>query len=86
MGTALFASYVNKTRMVATDGDLWVMAEVAETIITRNAVSVQLKPRIRTLQQTPLLLRVRITTVVAIMDVGLVEGPTVGAVLDSLGR
>ena len=86
MGTALFASYVNETRMVATDGDLWITAEVANTIITWNAVSVQLKPRIRTLQQTPLLLRVRIMTLVAIMDAGLVKGPTVGAVLDSLGH
>ena len=86
MGTALFASYMNKTRMVATDGDLRVTAEVAETIITWNAVLVQLKPRIRTLQQTPLLLRVRIMTVVAVMVAGLVGGPTVGAVLDSLGR
>ena len=86
MGTALFASYVNKTRMVATDGDLWVAVEVAETITTRNAVLVQLKPRIPTLQQTLLLLPVRITTVVDVMDVGLVKGPMVGAVLDSLGR
>ena len=86
MGIALFASYVNKTRMVAADGDLRVAAEVAKTIITWNEVLVQLKPRIQTLQQTPLLLRVRIMTVVAIMDAGLVEGPMVGAVLDSLGR
>ena len=56
MGAALFTSYVNETRMVATDGDLWVAVEVAETTITWNAVSVQLKPRIQTLQQTPLLL------------------------------
>ena len=86
MGAALFASYVNETRMVAADGDLRVAVEVAETIIIWNAVSVQLKPRIRTLQRTPLLLRVRIMTVVAVMDAGLVEGPMVGAVLDSLGR
>ena len=46
MGAALFARYVNKTRMVAADGDLWVTAEVAKTIITQNAVLVQLKPRI----------------------------------------
>ena len=46
MGIALFASYMNKTRMVAADGDLWVTVEVAKTIITQNAVSVQLKPRI----------------------------------------
>ena len=56
MGAALFASYANETRMVATDGDLRVMAEMDATIITRNAVLVQLKLRIQTLQQTPLLL------------------------------
>ena len=56
MGAALFTSYVNETRMVATDRDLRVVAEVAETIITQNAVLVQLKLRIQTLQQTPLLL------------------------------
>ena len=56
MGAALFVSYVNETRMVAMDGDLRVAAEMDETIITQNAVSAQLKPRIRTLLQTlPLL-------------------------------
>ena len=74
MGTTLFNSYVNKTRMVATDGDLRVMAEVAEATITQNAVSVLLKPRIQTLQQTLPLLPVRIMTVVDIMDMGLVKG------------
>ena len=86
MGAALFTSYMNKTRMVAADGDLRIVAEVAKTTITPNAVLVQLKPRIQTLQQTPLLLRVRIMTVVAVMDAGLVKGPTVGAMLDSLGH
>ena len=86
MGAALFASYVNETRMVAMDGDLWVMVEVAEATITWNTVSVQLKPRIQTLQQTLLLLQVRIMTVVDVMDMGLVKGPMVGAVLDSLGH
>ena len=86
MGAALFASYVNETRMVATDGDPRVAAEVAEATITRNAVSVQLKTRIQTLQQTLLLLPVRIMTVVDVMDAGLVKGPMVGAVLDSLGH
>ena len=85
MGTALFTSYVNETRMVAVDGDLRVTVEVAKTTITWNAVLVQLKPRIQTLQQTLPLLRVRIMTVVDVMDVGLVEGPMAGAVLDSLG-
>ena len=56
IGAALFTSYVNEIRMVARDGDLWVAAEVAKTIITRTSVSVQLKLRIQTLQQTPLLL------------------------------
>ena len=44
MGTALFASYMNETRVVAMDRDLQVTAEVA--IITWNTVSVQLKLRI----------------------------------------
>ena len=83
MGAALFASYANKTRIVAADGDLRVAAEVAEATITQNAVSVQLKLRIRTLQQTLPLLQVRIMTMVDIMDASLVEGPMVGAVLDS---
>ena len=86
MGAALFTSYVNKTRMVAADGDLWVAAEMAKTIITWNTVSAQLKPRIQTLLQTLLLLQVTIMTVVDVMDAGLVEGPMAGAVLDSLGR
>ena len=46
MGAASFASYVSETRMVAADGDLRVTVEVAETIIIRNTVSVQLKLRI----------------------------------------
>ena len=71
--------------MVAMDGDLRVTAEVAEATITWNTVSVQLKLRIRTLQQTLPLLPVRIMTMVDVMDVGLVKGPMVGAVLDSLG-
>ena len=86
MGATLFDSYVNGTRVVATDRDLLVMAVVAEATITRNIVLVLLKPRIQTLQQTLPLLPVRIMTVVDIMDVGLVEGPMVGAVLDSLGH
>ena len=45
MGAALFDSYTNET-VVATDGDLRVMAEVAEVTITRSAVSVQLKLKI----------------------------------------
>ena len=71
--------------VVAADGDLRVTAEVAETTITQSAVSVQLKLRIQTLQQTLPLLPVRTMTVVDVMDVGLVEGPMAGAVLDSLG-
>ena len=71
--------------MVAMDGDLRVTAEVAEATITWNTVSVQLKLRIRTLQQTLPFLPVRIMTMVDVMDVGLVKGPMVGAVLDSLG-
>ena len=85
MGAALFDSYANEPRIVAMDGDLRVAAEVAEVTITWSTVSVQLKPRIQTLQQTLPLLPVRIMTVVDIMDTGLVEGPMVGAVLDSLG-
>ena len=85
MGATLFNSYVNKTRMVAADRDLQVTVEVAKATITWNIVSVLLKPRIQTLQQTLPLLPVRIMTVVDIMDTGLVEGPMVGAVLDSLG-
>ena len=45
MGAALFASYVNKTRMVAADGDLQVAAKMAKTIITQNTVLAQLKLR-----------------------------------------
>ena len=86
MGAALFNSYTNETRMVAMDGDLRVTVEVAEVTITWSTVLVQLKLRIQTLQQTLPLLPVRIMTVVDIMDAGLVEGPMVGAVLDSLGH
>ena len=86
MGAALFDSYANGTRVGAADRDLRVTAEVAEVTITQSAVLVLLKLRIQTLQQIlPLLLPVRITTVVDIMDTGLVEGPMAGAVLDSLG-
>ena len=85
MGATLFDSYVNGTRVVAAEGDLRVAVVVAEAPITRNVVLVPLKLRIRTLQQTLPLLPVRILTVVDIMDTGLVEGPMVGAVLDSLG-
>ena len=85
MGAVLFGSYVNET-VVAADGDLRVVAEVAGVTIAQSAVSVQLKLRIQTLQQTLPLLPVRTMTVVDIMDVGLVKGPMAGAVLDSLGR
>ena len=86
MGATLFDSYMNRTRVVAADGDLRVAAVVAEATITCNVVLVLLKLRIQTLQQTLPLLTVRIMTVVGVMDVGLVEGPMAGAVLDSLGR
>ena len=85
MGATLFDSYANET-VVAADGDIQVTAEVAEATKKLNVVSLLLKPRIQTLQQTLLLLPVRITTVVDIMDAGLVKGPMVGVTLDSLGR
>ena len=86
IGTTLFNSYMNKTRVVATDRDLWVAVVVAKATITQNIVLVLLKPRIQTLQQTLPLLTVRIMTVVDVMDAGLVKGPIVGAALDSLGH
>ena len=61
------------------------MVEVAKATTTLNVVLLPLKQRIQTLQQTLPLLPVRITTVVDVMDMGLVEGPMVGVALDSLG-
>ena len=65
------------------DGDPLVAAEVAETIM--NEPSLQLKWTMQTQQQIPPL-PVTTMTMVDIMDVGLVMGPMVGAVLDSLGH
>ena len=86
MGTTLFNSYVNVIRVLAMDGDPLVMAAVAEAITTLNVVSLQLRQMIQTQQQILPLPPVTIMTVVDVMDTGLVEGPMVGAVLDSLGR
>jgi hypothetical protein len=86
MGATLFDSYVNVIRVLVVDGDTPVMAEVAEAITTLNVVSLQLRQMIQTQQRILPLPPVIIMTVVDVMDAGLVEGPMVGAALDSLGR
>ena len=83
MGATLFANCVNIIRVLGMDGDPLVAAEVAETIM--NEPSLQLKWTMQTQQQIPPL-PVTTMTMVDIMDVGLVMGPMVGAVLDSLGH
>ena len=82
----MFDSYVSKIRVVAMDGDPQVMAEVAKATATLNIVLLPLRQRIQTLWQTLPLLPVRTMTMVDVMDAGLVKGPMVGAMLDSLGR
>ena len=86
MGTTLFDNYMNVTRMLDADGDPPVMAEVAKTITTLNIASLQLRQMIQTQQQILPLLPVTTMTVVDAMDAGLVKGPMVGAMPDSLGR
>ena len=85
MGATLFDSYMNIIRVLAMDGDPLVMAEVAKTITIMNILLLQLRWTIQTHQQI-LPLPVTTMTVVDVMDAGLVEGPMVGAVLDSLGH
>ena len=66
------------------DGDPLVAAEVVETITIMNVLLLQLRQTIQTQQQ---ILPLPVTTMIMVdvMDMGLVEGPTmVGAVLDSL--
>ena len=82
MGTTLFDSCMNVIRVLGMDGDPLVMVEVVQTIM--NILSLHLKWRMQTQQQI-LPLPVTTMTVVDIMDMGLVMGPMVGAVLDSLG-
>jgi hypothetical protein len=86
MGAILFDSYVNVIRVLVADGDPPVAAEVAEAITTLNVVSLQLRQMIQTRQRILPLPPVITMTVVDVMDAGLVEGPMVGAALDSLGR
>ena len=86
MGATLFDSYMNIIRVVAADGDPQVTAEVAKATTTLNIVLLQLRQMIQTQQQTLPLLPVTRMTMVDVMDVGLVKGPMVGALLDSLGR
>jgi hypothetical protein len=86
MGATLFDSYVNVIRVLVVDGDPPVAVEVAEAITTLNVVSLQLRQMIQTQQQILPLPPVITMTVVDVMDAGLVEGPMVGAALDSLGR
>jgi hypothetical protein len=86
MGAILFDSYVNVIRVLVADGDPPVAAEVAEAITTLNVVSLQLRQMIQTQQRILPLPPVITMTVVDVMDAGLVEGPMVGAALDSLGR
>jgi hypothetical protein len=86
MGATLFDSYVNVIRVLVADGDPPVAAEVAEAITTLNVVSLQLRQMIQTRQRILPLPPVITMTVVDVMDAGLVEGPMVGAALDSLGR
>jgi hypothetical protein len=85
MGATLFDSYVNVIRVLVADGDPPV-AEEAEAITTLNVVSLQLRQMIQTRQRILPLPPVITMTVVDVMDAGLVEGPMVGAALDSLGR
>ena len=85
MGATLFDSYMNIIRVLAMDGDPLVMVEVAKTITIMNILLLQLRWTIQTQQQI-LPLPVTTMTVVDVMDAGLVEGPMVGAVLDSLGH
>ena len=82
-GTTLFDSCVNVIRVLGMDWDPPVMAEVAETIM--NILLLQLKWTMQT-QQRILPLPVTTMTTVDIMDVGLVMGFMVGAMLDSLGH
>jgi hypothetical protein len=86
MGATLFDSYVNVIRVLVMDGDPPVAVEVAEAITTLNVVSLQLRQMIQTRQRILPLPPVITMTVVDVMDAGLVEGPMVGAALDSLGR
>jgi hypothetical protein len=86
MGATLFDSYVNVIRVLVADGDPPVAAEEAEAITTLNVVSLQLRQMIQTRQRILPLPPVITMTVVDVMDAGLVEGPMVGAALDSLGR
>ena len=81
MGATLFDSYMTVIRVLAMDRDPLVAAEVAEAITTLNIVLLQLRQMIQAQQQI-------LTTmnVVDITDAGLVEGPMVGAALDSLGH
>ena len=50
MGTTLFDSYTNIIRVLATDGDPPVTAEVAKTITTMNILLLQLRQMIQTQQ------------------------------------
>ena len=86
MGAALFNSYMNVIKVLATDGDPPVMGAVAEAITTLNVVSLHLRQMMQTQQQILPLPPVTTMTVVDIMDAGLVKGPMVKAALDSLGR
>jgi hypothetical protein len=86
MGATLFDSYVNVIRVLVADGDPPVAAEEAAAITTLNVVSLQLRQMIQTRQRILPLPPVITMTVVDVMDAGLVEGPMVGAALDSLGR
>ena len=86
MGATLFNSYVNVIRVLATDGDPPVTAEVAKAITTLNVVLLQLRQMIQTQQQILPLPPVTTMTMVDITDAGLVKGPMVGVALDSLGR
>ena len=85
MGATLFNSYMNIIRVGATDGDPQVAAEEAKATTTLNVVLLQLRQMIQTQQQILPLLPVTTMTMVDVMDMGLVKGPMVGAVLDSLG-
>ena len=86
MGATLFDSYTNVIRVLAMDGDPPVMAEVTKAITTLNIVSLQLRQMIQTQQRILPLPPVTTMTVVDATDTDSVEGPMVGAVLDSLGR
>ena len=86
MGATLFNSYVNVIRVLAMDRDPPVMGAVAEAITTLNVVSLQLRQMMQTQQRILPLPTVTTMTMVDVTDAGLVEGPMVGAALDSLGR